>query len=296
MNGKKMILILAMMLMFAITARISAQQKTKSAEAATTTASTATTTTAAAPPSDHGIAFNSAQVRDELREVLRDYPPQLATILVLDQSLLADEAFLAHYPRLAQFVNEHPEVRHQTSFYLQGYELPGGNHPPPADEILGPLFALVGVLFVVFAAAWVIRTFVEQKRWSRLARTQSEVHNKILDRFGTTPELLEYMKTPAGAKFLESAPIPLHTESAPSNAPLSRVMWSIQAGVIVVAASVGMLYVSGRFAKSGGDGLFAIGAITLCVGLGFIVSALISLFLSRRLAMNEPADALAANQ
>ncbi|HJX29810.1 MAG TPA: hypothetical protein VJ885_18055 [Thermoanaerobaculia bacterium] len=38
------------------------------------------------------------------------------------------------------------------------------------------------------------------------------MHNKILDRFNTTEQLLEYIRTPAGSKFLESAPIPLHVE------------------------------------------------------------------------------------
>ena len=120
-------------------------------------------------------------------------------------------------------------------------------------------------------------------RWRQLSRTQSEVHNKILDRFGTSSELLEYVRSPAGTKFLESAPIPVRAEEQPRpSAPQSRVMLSIQVGVVVTAAAVGMLLVSLRL-DEGADGLFALGAIGFCLGAGFIASALISLFLSRRL-------------
>ena len=45
----------------------------------------------------------------------------------------------------------------------------------------------------VVALAWLIRTLIEQRRWKQLSRTQSDVHNKILDRFNTTEQLLEYI-------------------------------------------------------------------------------------------------------
>lgn len=87
----------------------------------------------------------------------------------------------------------------------------------------------------------------DQKRWNRLPKTQAELHNKILDNFGTTSELLEYVKTPAGTKFLESAPIPLHEQTVTPNAPLARVLWSVQIGVIASVGALGMLLVSDRF-------------------------------------------------
>src|SRR5213592_3592158 len=53
---------------------------------------------------------------------------------------------------------------------------------------------IVGVLI------WLIRTLVEQRRWSRLSRVQTEVHGKLLDRLGTNEELLRYIDTPAGRR------------------------------------------------------------------------------------------------
>jgi hypothetical protein len=141
------------------------------------------------------------------------------------------------------------------------------------------------MMTVVLTGAWLIRTIIEQRRWSRLSRTQAEVHNKVLERFGTSAELLEYMRTPAGSKFLESAPIPLHADRAPQNPPLARVLWSIHLGVIVIAVGIGLVLVSLRFSGDNAGGLFALGVIAFCIGGGFIASAVVSLVVARRLGV-----------
>ena len=56
---------------------------------------------------------------------------------------------------------------------------------------------------------WLIRTTLEQRRWSRLSKIQAEVHSKLMDRFSSNDELLTYVQTPSGRRFLESGPSPL---------------------------------------------------------------------------------------
>jgi hypothetical protein len=137
--------------------------------------------------------------------------------------------------------------------------------------------------------AWAVRTVIEQRRWNRLSARQSEIHNRILDRFATSEELLAYIKTPAGTKFLESAPIPVHAEKTPQNPP-SRVMRSVQLGVIIAAGGIGMLLVSLRFNGDASHGFFAMGMIAFCIGAGFIGSSAVSVMLARRLGVWERPD------
>ncbi|HYC60050.1 MAG TPA: hypothetical protein VEK79_10855 [Thermoanaerobaculia bacterium] len=258
---------------------------TESAEPATSTAEVTERAAVEAPTSQ-----NSYETRGQFGSLLRRSPPELASILALEPTLLSNDAFLAGYPELSRFVKAHPEVRNHPGFYLEefSYRVPQRG---PIAEVLEPLLIISGFSLLALALSWFIRTLIEQKRWSRLSKTQSEVHNKILDRFGTTAELIEYIKTPAGTKFLESAPIPLHEPSSGPvpNAPLSRVMWSIQIGIIIAAGAIGMLVVSSGYKDDHGQGLFALGAIALAIGLGFIASAAITLFLSRRLGLWESA-------
>ena len=261
-----------------------AQEEATTTAAAETTATAETATTTTGTTTSAEGARSSYQVRDQFSVLLRQRPTEVATILQLDPSLLADDAFLAKYPELRDFVQKHPEVRHNSQFYLEPFEFHTRRPESLAEEVLEGLtiFSVFGL--IAFALAWLVRTIIEQKRWSRLSKTQTEVHNKILDRFGTSAELMEYIRTPAGTKFLESAPIPLHTESrVAKNTPLARVMWSIQLGIIVAAGAFGLLLVSFRFDRDTAADLFAMGTIGFCVGGGFIASALISLFMSRKL-------------
>lgn len=268
---------------------LAAQEKPATTTTAPATTSTTAVATTTAPPA--ATFTDSTQIRDDLSSVIRKYPTELSKILAIDPSLLSNDAFLAAYPGLAEFVAAHPEVRQHPSFYLSQFEFAPRRQQTMLDQILEMLG--VGFIFVlvVFSFGWLVRAIVDQRRWSRLAKTQNEVHNKILDRFGTSTELLEYMKTPAGSKFLESAPIPLHSEAPAPNAPLARVLWSVQIGVVVAAAAVGMLIVSGRFEKETAEGFFTLGMIGLSIGLGFIASAVVSLFVSRRLGLwSSPSD------
>ena len=257
--------------------------------AATTTATTSTageTSTSTTEKEEKPTNISSYEVRNRFTALLRQSPPELGQILKLDPTLMSNQTFLAGYPELARFLEESPEVRLNPRFYLAEIRVPGqGNQV--LDETLEWLAIGVIWFLVLFAGSWLVRTIIEQRRWNRLSKTQSEVHNKILDRFGTSEELLAYMKTPAGSKFLEAAPIPLSVDqgSAPRNAPLTRVMWSVQIGIVVGIASLGMLLVSVRFDQETSQGLFALGVIGFCVGLGFIAAGAVSVILSRRFGL-----------
>ena len=229
---------------------------------------------------------SSEETRRQFNSLLNRHPPELGTILALDPTLLSNDAFLGGYPELAKFVKDHPEVRRNPRFYLEQFTPSPRRENQMLEDVLQGIFILCIMGLFAFVITWLIRTAIEQRRWSRLSKTQSEVHNKILDRFGTSTELLEYMRSPAGTKFLESAPIPLRLEPAPQNAPLARMLWSIQIGIIVSAAAIGTLMISHRFGP--GSGLFAIGIIGLSVGVGFIGSAVVSMFVSRRLGVWQP--------
>ena len=277
-----------------------AAQETATAAEETTTSTTETavessgeTTTAVETSTEEESAPRSSyEIRNEFSNVLRGAPSEVASILVLDPTLLSNEAFISGYPAIADYLQRHPEIRRNPRYYLAQFATPPRDSS--ADEVM-ETFAIIltfGGIALVFT--WLVRTTIEQKRWNRLSRQQSEVHNKILDRFGTSSELLEYVKTPAGTKFLESAPIPLHAEKPAPNRPLARVVWSIQIGVIVAAAALGMLIVS--LTLDHGDGLFAMGAILLSIGLGFIGSAAVSLLVSRKLGLWDDAPSTVGSE
>ena len=148
----------------------------------------------------------------------------------------------------------------------------------------GPMVLSV-MLLVTGVLTWLVRTLVDYRRWIRLTRVQTETHTKLLDRLTSQDDLLAYMQTPAGRRFLESAPIALDPASRPLGAPLSRVLWSVQAGVVLALGGIGLLFVSRRAIPEIAQGLSAIGILALALGAGFILSAAIAYLLSSRLGL-----------
>ena len=288
--------VLILMLMLPMAGRLSAQEATSTVDTTTTTTTgtsaapaegVTTTAPASAEAAEPEAPRSSYSIREDFGRILSRYPPELGTILSLDPTLLSNEAFLTEYPILAAFIAENPQVRRNPRFFLRGYGLPEpARNNTVVDEIFETLTISATFVLIAFALAWMVRTIVEQKRWNRLSRTQTEVHNKILDRFGSSEELLQYIRTPAGTKFLEAAPIPLRAAERPTqHAPLTRIIWSIQLGVVVGAASLGMILVSLRLDPEASVALFSMGVIAFCIGAGFIGSAYASMLLSRRLGV-----------
>jgi hypothetical protein len=140
---------------------------------------------------------------------------------------------------------------------------------------------------------WLIRTLIDYRRWSRLAKVQTDFHTKLLDRFTANDELLAYVQSPAGARFLESTPIRLDAAPRSVGAPMGRILWSIQGGVVLLAGGIGLEIVSWN-AGVAGQGLHVLGVIGMALGIGFLISAIISFAISRRMGLIEPVRQQAA--
>jgi hypothetical protein len=270
---------------------------TATAQNATTTtqAPEGTVTTTAAP----SIYDDSAETREAFHSVLNKYPPQVGKVLKLDPSLFSNQAYLTNYPALAAFVAQHPEVAHTPAFYLEGIYTPADFVPESATERVwrstmeGVMIFLV-VTLIAGSLSWLIRTLIEHRRWSRLTRTQAEVHNKLLDRFTSNEEVMAYMQTTGGKRFLESAPIPMDAGPRSVSAPIGRILWSVQVGLILAAGGVGMQFVSRSVEKPVSQPLTAMGVLAVAIGIGFLVSAFVSYLLSKRLGLIGPGAADAA--
>src|SRR5437016_2438663 len=211
---------------------------------ATATATQTTSTNVVVAPSEN----DSRDTREQFKELLRRTPPEVGKVLKLDPTLFGNQQYLATYPALAAFVAQHPEVAHNPAYYLEGVWISGEAEPRTANarmwqDTMQGIFILVIFSTIIGVFTWLIRTLVEQRRWSRLSRVQTEVHGKVLDRLTSNEELLRYIETPSGRRFLESAPIPVEG-ARPVSAPVGRILWSMQAGLVLAAAGIGLEGVS----------------------------------------------------
>jgi len=254
---------------------------------------------AGAPKSDQDLATT----KDQLLQLLRT-SPTLTTVVARDPSLLGDQEYVSrNNPELAQFLAEHPEVARNPEYYLFSHIESGGGRrdqaleravwpeyssPRPNNDwidIVGPIAAAAAFACFLAALVWVIRQFIENRRWSRIFKLQSEVHGRLIERFSSTQEIATYMGTEAGRRFLEAAPIPVgfEPEQRMPNA-VARVLWPLQAGVVLVLLGAGLF-----FLRSAGPEMkipmLVLGTVVLMPGIGFILSAGITWVLAGRLGL-----------
>jgi hypothetical protein len=246
---------------------------------------------------------DARETREKLEELIRRLPPAVGRVLRTDPSLLNNETYLATYPSLAGFLKQHPEVRTAPSFYFEHIGPTEFYRPSPPESPAYRLWrdffeflAISGVFLTITGALiWIIKTLVEYRRWHRASKVHTEVHNKLLDRFSSNDDLMAYMQTPAGRRFLESAPVPIDAPARPVGAPFSRILWSVQVGIVLATGALGMLYISGRVDPEIAQPFFAMGVLGLALGAGFVVSAGASILLSHRMGLFEPTSPLASS-
>jgi hypothetical protein len=246
-----------------------------------------------------GDEENARETRERLNNLLRQYPPSLGEVLRIDPTLLTNEGYLAPYPALVAFLAQHPEVAHNPGYFIGEFRFNSQETNATyrkinlIEGILAGLAVFCGFLTVIAVVGWLLKTLIDYRRWLRLSKVQTEVHTKLIDRFTSNEELLAYIQTPVGRRFLESAPIPMDAGPRAISAPVGRILWSVQAGLVVGLAGVGLLYVSARLAANNGDLAdvaqvpFVVGMLALAIGVGFVLSALVSYFLSLRLGLFE---------
>ena len=264
---------------------------------------------AEAPVSDQELAATQEQLIQLLRT-----SPTLTTVVARDPSLLSDQQYVTrNNPQLAQFLVQHPEIARNPEYYLFTHlDSRGGRRDQALEravwpdlsqqrsssfnisDVVDPIAAVVAFASFLGALIWLIRLLLENRRWSRIFKLQSEVHGRLIEKFGSTQEITAYMATEAGKRFLEAAPIPvgIEPEQRMPNA-VARVLWPLQIGVVLVLLGIGLLFLR----NAGPDmniPMLVTGTVVLMPGIGFILSAGITWVLAGRLGLL-PASPTAAN-
>jgi hypothetical protein len=260
----------------------------------------------AAAPSPAAFAPSGQEIGETQQQFLRllRNSPTLTTVLAHDPSLLADQAYVTrNNPELERFVTLHPEVAQNPDFYLFSKVGPGNRQqalarqvwpelvPEPRDrrdglaELADKIVPMVVIPAFFFCIGWMIKLFVDSRRQSRIDKMLGEVHARLIDKFSTSQELIAYMQTEAGRRFLEATPVATGgAHSAPLPNVLNRILTPVQIGVVLSLLGIGMIAI--RHASPEGDvGMLIIGTLLLMPGLGFILSAGVTWFLAGKLGL-----------
>ena len=115
------------------------------------------------------------------------------------------------------------------------------------------------VIFPIFLSliGFVIWTVFSTIRRYKTAQLQAGLQTKLLEKFGSGQELLAYVQSDGGKRFLESLTMEQRT-------PYGRILGAAQASVVLILLALALLFLRG-----------------IVLGVGFGVSAALSYYLSK---------------
>ncbi|GGH12307.1 hypothetical protein [Silvibacterium dinghuense] len=138
----------------------------------------------------------------------------------------------------------------------------------------------VGIAFFA-AVVWIAWIVFSSVRRYKVARLQSEVQASLLQRIDSSQSLIAYAETPAGRQFVDSL-----TVEREQRTPYTRILNSVQAGIVLTCFGLAMLWLRSRIPFSA-EGFTVFGTLAVGLGVGFGVSGAASYILSRSFGLLE---------
>lgn len=140
-------------------------------------------------------------------------------------------------------------------------------------------FIVLAVWGVVSGFCWIVWVIATNIRLAKVARTQSQRQAELVQKLGSSQELMNFLQTEAGQRLLDAPTLP---EPKPDS--FRRILNAVQAGIVLSALGAALAMLSNVLPLAG-DTFFAFGAITGALGGGLLISALASYGLSRSMGL-----------
>lgn len=119
---------------------------------------------------------------------------------------------------------------------------------------------------------WVIFSTI---RRYKIAKLQAEVQQRLLEKVGSSQDLLAYAQTDVGKQLIESLRVETVTRS-----PYGRIIGALQTAIVMVSLGVALLFLRSRVPDAE-PGFLVFGTILTLLGVGFAVSSAASYYLSK---------------
>ncbi|MBZ5532756.1 MAG: hypothetical protein LAO20_15105 [Acidobacteriia bacterium] len=126
-------------------------------------------------------------------------------------------------------------------------------------------------LLLTFIAMWVWIAYIVTTGLRR--RQQTSMQKALLEKFASAHDFAEFMQSPAGQKYVMS-----FTDAVTS--PRQAILKTVQIGMVLAFAGVGLLGAALRNRLWFVD---ILGMLSICMGAGFLVSAVVSYFIARKM-------------
>jgi uncharacterized membrane protein len=137
--------------------------------------------------------------------------------------------------------------------------------------IIGMLSTSVMVVLIVY--------FVTKARQRRM-EAQVEMQGKLIDRFGSAPELVEFLHSPAGRSFVTGV------QGAPAALTRERLMSGFSRAIVLTMLGAAFLFLT----LYDNEDWAIPAAIVLFLGIGYLIATYVSYKLSAKLMRDQTSE------
>ncbi len=128
---------------------------------------------------------------------------------------------------------------------------------------------------LVIGCVLIARMSIENGKAKREADAQLQLHTRLIDKFGSPKELLDYLQSEAGKKFLTPATVQRST-------PYKRILAATQTGIVLTFVAAALWPIRGTLVGTEVRTVTFLASLSFGLGLGFLFAALAAFLLSRK--------------
>lgn len=146
-------------------------------------------------------------------------------------------------------------------------------------DFLPPL--IVGIAFI-YMVGTVVTGALESRRRALEIRSRTDVLNRILDKFGSSRDLIELSESPGGKRLLEAL-------GSEPNGVGSKILTAVQRGIVLTVVGFGVLVLSLTITEQAVEEFIRIaGVVLLALGIGYLGSSALSYRMAKSFGLLAP--------
>jgi hypothetical protein len=137
------------------------------------------------------------------------------------------------------------------------------------------MFIFVGIPWVL---GWIYRTHLSHKRFMKVLQLKAEMNSRLLDRVGTDPAVVEFLKSDAQSHLFDVKTADIGVRTPP---PYMRMLTAVQVSFMLLSAGLGLLYIREYMLGDGREAFLFLGTLGVALGVGALLSALAAFTVAR---------------
>ncbi len=137
------------------------------------------------------------------------------------------------------------------------------------------------IALLAFAVVKIFRSLLEHIRRTKSEKLQAEVYGKMLDKLGSSQDILTWAQSETSQNLFAAPPLP----ERPA-APYARILTAIQIGVVLTVLGGAVLAIRSQLTTAHDqEPAMVIGILIMALGIGLLLSGGASWLLSRKFGL-----------